>query len=203
MGNKMIEERFKQPLIDFVDKAPQIPNLIGVVLFGSAVTGDISKKSDIDLLLVFDADHNPEIGKEAEIAREIASNISIKYDLAHPFSFVFANRRDMKEIEPDFLWNISKEGIVIWGNPPDILMEDPHPSLKPMALIRYSVKDLDDNDKRRLLRMLYTAKQKLIDKKRERIGPGTLLIKASKFDHIKEVLDGFNARYSVKKIWGH
>ena len=83
----MIDEKLRQPIIDFVDRAGEIPNLIGVVLFGSAVTGNISKKSDIDLLLVFDTDHNPEVGEEAKIAREIASNISIKHDLPYPFSF--------------------------------------------------------------------------------------------------------------------
>lgn len=198
-----MEERFKQPIIDFIDKANKIPNLIGVVLFGSAVTGDVSKKSDIDLLLVFDTNHNPEIGKEAEISRGIASSISIKYDLAYPFSFVFVNKKDMKEIEPDFLWNVSREGILIWGKPEDILMKGPHPSLEPMVLIKYSVKDLNEKDKRRLLRMLYTSKKKLIDKENERIGPGTILINARKFDELKEVLDEFNVKYSVKKIWTH
>lgn len=199
----MIEEGFKQPIIDFVDKAHHIPNLAGAVLFGSAVTGGISKKSDIDILLVFDSDHNPETGKEAEIARKIASAISIKHDLAHPFSFVFANRKKGEEIEPDFLWNISREGLLIWGKPEDILMKEPHPALEPMALITYSVKNLDENDRRRFLRKLYTSKKKLLDKKKERIGPGTILIKATKFDSIKEVLDDFNVRYSVKKVWGH
>jgi predicted nucleotidyltransferase len=203
MGNPMIEERFKQPIIDFIDRADKIPNLIGVVLFGSVVTGDISKKSDIDLLLVFDTDHNPEIGKEAKIAREIASNISIKYDLPYPFSFVFINKRNMKEIEPDFLWNVCKEGILIWGKPEDILMKSPHPSLEPMMLIRYSVKDLNEKDKRRLLRTLYASKKKLINKKSERLGPGTILTNARKFDKFKEVLDRFNVKYSVKKIWAH
>ncbi|MEA2071593.1 MAG: nucleotidyltransferase domain-containing protein [Asgard group archaeon] len=199
----MMEERFKQPIIDFIDEADKIPNLIGVVLFGSAVTGDVSKKSDIDLLLVFDTNHNPEIGKEAEIARGIASSISIKYDLAYPFSFVFVNKKDMKEIEPDFLWNVSREGILIWGKPEDILMKGPHPSLEPMVLIKYSVKDLNENDKRRLLRTLYTSKKKLINKKSERVGPGILLIKAKKYEEIKRLLDAFNVKYSVRKIWGH
>ena len=203
MGDRMIEKRFKQPIIDFIDRVDEIPNVVGVVLFGSAVTGDVSKKSDIDLLLVFDADHNPEIGKEAKIAREIASDISIKYDLPYPLSFVFVNKRNMKEIEPDFLWNVCKEGILIWGKPADILMKTPHPSLEPFVLIRYSVKDLNEKDKRRLLRILYTSKKKLIDKRNERLGPGTILIKSRKFDKIKEILDEFNVKYSVKKIWAH
>ena len=86
----MIEERFKLPVIDFVSRADEIPNLVGVVLYGSAVTGDISKKSDIDLLLLFDCDHDPELGREASIAHGISSDVSLKHDLAFPLSFVFA-----------------------------------------------------------------------------------------------------------------
>ena len=199
----MIDERFKLPIIDFIDRAKEIPNLVGIVLFGSAVTGDISKKSDIDLLLIFDSDHNPEIGMESEIAHRIASDISLKRDLTHPFSFVFVNQRNMKEIELDFLWNVVRDGILIWGRAEDVIMRRDHPSLEPMVLIRYSMKELSEKDKRRLLRYLYSSKRSMVDKKTERLGPGTLLLKAEKFDGVKDVMDSFGIRYSVRKIWGH
>lgn len=199
----MISEKLKLPLFDFVDNAGRIPNLVGVILFGSAVTGDMSKKSDIDLLLVFDTNHNPEMGKEAEKAHEITSNISAKYDLPYPFSFVFVNKGNMEEVESDFLWNVVKEGIVIWGKPQEILMKAPHPSLEPLMLIRYSVKELNEKDKRKMLRWLYTSKKRIIGAEKERLAPGVLLIKAEKFEEIKKVFDKFNVKYSVKKIWGH
>jgi len=40
----MIPKKLRLPLMDFADNASKIPNLVGVILFGSAVTGDISKK---------------------------------------------------------------------------------------------------------------------------------------------------------------
>ena len=199
----MIPEKLKLPLIDFADNASKIPNLVGVISFGSAATGDLSKKSDIDLLLVFDTNHDPELGKEAEIAHEIASNISAKYDLPYPFSFVFVNKKNMDDVESDFLWNVVKEGVVVWGKPQDILMKTPHPSLEPLMLIRYSVKELNEKDKRKILRWLYTSKKKIIGKSKEKLGPGVLLIKAEKFEEIKKIFDKFNMKYSVKKFWGH
>jgi len=36
-----------------------------------------------------------------------------KHDLAYPFSFVFVNMRELKEVEPDFLWNVVRESILI------------------------------------------------------------------------------------------
>lgn len=199
----MIDERFKPPIIDFIDRAKEIPNLVGIVLFGSAVTGDISKKSDIDLLLIFDSDHNPEIGMESEVAHRIASDISLKRDLTHPCSFVFVNQRNMKEIELDLLWNVARDGILIWGRAEDVIVKSDHPSLEPMVIIRYSMKELSEKDKGGLLRYLYSSKRSMVDKKTERLGPGTFLLKAEKFDGAKDVIDGFGIRYSVRKIWGH
>ncbi len=196
----MIYEGFRLPIIEFIERAEEIPNLIGVVLFGSAVTGDVSKKSDIDLMLIFDTDHNPEVGMETETTHKISSEISIKYDLAHPFSFVFVNKRNIEEIDPDFLWNVSKEGILIWGKAEDILMKEPHPSLKPMVLIRYSAIGLRERDRRGLFRRLYAAKHRIVEKK-DRLGPGIILIEAERFDGIKNLFDDYKVKYSVKKIW--
>lgn len=38
----------------------------------------------------------------------------------------------MKEIEPDFFWNVVREGILIWGRAEDVIMKKAHPSLEPM-----------------------------------------------------------------------
>lgn len=199
----MISEKIALPLIGFISQAQKIPNLSGMILFGSAATGNMSKKSDIDIVLVFETDHDPETGNEAEITYRMASDISKKYDLIYPFSFVFINKKNMKEIDADFLWTISKEGMIIWGKPQEILMTKPHPSLKPMMLIQYSTKNLDEKDKRKLLRWLYTSKYNIINKQKEKIGPGVLLIDAKKLDKLKKIFDRFNLYYSVKKIWSN
>jgi len=199
----MIVEEFKLPLMDFVERADEIPNLLSVVLFGSVVKGDVSKKSDIDILLLFDADHNPELGKEAEIARKIASEISVKYDLKHPFSFTFVNQRSIEDMDPDFLWNVVREGVLIWNRLEDELMKEPHPLLEPMVLVKYTTRDLEEKNKRKLLRKLYSSKKRLINKDKERLGQGVLLTSAAKFDELKDLLDAIGVSYSVKKIWSH
>lgn len=199
----MIVEEFKLPLMDFVERADEIPNLLSVVLFGSVVKGDVSKKSDIDILLLFDADHNPELGKEAEIARKIASEISVKHDLKHPFSFTFVNQRSIEDMDPDFLWNVVREGVLIWNRLEDEVMKEPHPFLEPMVLVKYTTRDLEEKNKRKLLRKLYSSKKRLINKDKERLGQGVLLTSAAKFDELKDLLDAIGVSYSVKKIWSH
>jgi len=110
----MIFAEYRLPLMDFRDEAHKIPNLVSIVVFGSLVRDELSPKSDIDLLLVFDTDHNPELGEEAKIAHEVAMKISIKYDLIHPFSLIFINQQTIEDTEPDFLWNVAREGILLW-----------------------------------------------------------------------------------------
>jgi predicted nucleotidyltransferase len=197
----MIDERFKLPLMDFVERAGEIPHLVAVILFGSVVKGEVSKKSDIDLMLLFDTDHDPELGEEAKIARRIASEISMKHDLKHPFSFIYFNRRNMEEIGTDFLWNVIKEGVLIWGRVEDELVGEPPQSLEPMVLIQYTTKELEEKNKRKLLRKLYSSKEKLMDKDKERLGRGVILTRAEKFDALKDLLDSLKVSYSVKKIW--
>lgn len=199
----MIPDEIVHPLMDFVFQADKIPNLSGMILFGSAVTGRMTKKSDIDIVLVFEADHDPETGKEAEIAHRVASTISVKHDLIYPFSFVFINKKSMEEVDADFLWTVTKEGMIIWGKPQELLMKTLHPALKPMMLIQYSTKNLSEKNKRKLLRWLYDSKQKLIDKDRERIGPGVLLVDTGKVNKLKRIFDMLSLKYSVKKIWSH
>jgi hypothetical protein len=41
----MIPEQLRPPLIDFVSRAEEIPNLRAAVIFGSAIKGDFNKKS--------------------------------------------------------------------------------------------------------------------------------------------------------------
>lgn len=202
----MIYEKFKKPIIEFIEQAEEIPNLVGVILFGSAVTGDVSKKSDIDLLLVFDCEHNPELGEESKIALKISSEIAVKEKMDCSFSFVFYNQRNPKEIDPDFLWNVSKEGKLIWGRTSILLGKGTHQILQPLMIVKYSLKGLKEKERRTLLRVLYGKRKTgiLINKKEEKLGPGTILIKAEKFDHLKEIFEKFGVKhYSVKRLWGH
>ena len=200
MGKMSIYKDFKIPLMDFVERADEIPNLIGLILFGSAVTGDVSKKSDIDLLLITKSDHNPELGEESNIAHSIASNISKKYDMSHPFSLTFYNIEE-KDIEPDFLWEVSKEGIVIWARTDSVLEKYLKESLKPKLICSYSLKGVEQKDKRGLIRNLYESKSKLINKK-EKIAPGVLILDAKKEPFIIKIFNKYKVReYTIKKIW--
>lgn len=200
MDKIKIYEKFKEPLINFVERANEIPNLIGVILFGSAVTGNISKKSDIDLLLVTKSESNPEIGEESKSAHSITSEISKEFNLEHSFSITFYNLTQ-KDFDPDFLWEVTKEGMVIWAKPELILNINLEKNLKPKLICSYSLKGLNEKNKRALIRKLYESKSKLIQQK-EKIAPGVFIIDAEKELLIENLFKKFNLKnYSIKKAW--
>jgi predicted nucleotidyltransferase len=195
-----IYDEFKQPLINFVERANEIPNLVGVILFGSTIKGDISKKSDIDLLLVTKSPSNPEIGNESRISHSITSEISKKFNLEHSFSITFYNL-NQKDMEPDFLWEVEKEGIVIWAKPASILNINLKENLKPKLICSYSLKGLNGKNRRAIIRKLYESKSKIIEEK-EKIAPGVFIIDAEKEPLIDNLFKKFNLKnYSIKKTW--
>ena len=197
-----IYEEFRLPIIDLVSRASEIPNLKAIILFGSAITSDISKKSDIDILLITSCEHNPEINEESDIAHKITSEISKKYNLTHSFSIAFYNINHKEEIDSDFLWEISGNGMVIWAKPEYLFTKIIKENLSPKLLVKYSLEKLKDKDKRALLRGLYESKKKLIDIEKEKIAPGVILISAHKFIKLKELFEKYKlVSYSVKKIW--
>lgn len=201
MGKMNIYEDFKAPIIDFIDNAHRIPNLIGAVLFGSVLTGDISKKSDIDILLITESEQNPEVGEESRIAHEITSEISKKYKLEHSFSIAFYNIKN-GDMEPDFLWEVAKEGLIIWARPAEIISKNVRKNLLPKLLCKYTLKGLTEKDKRAVIRRLYESRNKLIDKKEEKIAPGVLLIDAEKEKELVNIFNNYRlTKYSIKKVW--
>ncbi|HID87576.1 MAG TPA: nucleotidyltransferase domain-containing protein [Anaerolineae bacterium] len=214
VGHTLIPEELHPALTCFIDQARNIPNLKLAILFGSAVTGEFRKKSDIDILLLFDTDHNPELGEEMAAVSRVSSYVAQKYDLAHSFSFVMENLRD-GQIDPHFLWTVAKEGIIIWGDPGLLLMPEPHPRLEPELLVTYSTQGLSAKDRGALHRALYgyrvekrvrdkvyvSEKEGLIARFGRKLGPGVVMVPAAISDQLIEILEKHKAKYSMLKIW--
>ncbi len=211
----MIPEILMMPLMEFIRRAHEIPNLKGAVLFGSVVKGELTKKSDIDVLLLFDTDHNPEIGEEMDGALKLSSHIAKKYDLPYSFSFVAKNINDPGDVEPDFLWNVAQEGVLIWGTPDLKILREPHPSLEAMVLISYSTKGLKSNQKSAIQRGLFGYKYRvsegeklyegnkegLIKKEESRLAPGVLLLPAKEAGGAIGILKKNGAKYEILRLW--
>ncbi len=214
LGRMNIPQELYPALACFIARAGDVPNLKAAILFGSVVTGEFRRKSDIDILLLFDTDHNPELGPEAEATLELAAEIAERYDLAHSFSFVVENLRD-STLDPHFLWQVAREGVVIWADPALVLVSESQPRLEPALLVTYSTKGMTSRDKGALHRALYgyrvekkagdkiyvSERRGLIDRMARRLGPGVVIVPARIADRLIGLLEKHGASYTTMKVW--
>ncbi len=214
MGLVRIPEELYPALIRFVARADRIPDLKVAILFGSAVTGEFRRKSDIDVLLLFEADHDPEMGPEAQAALALSSEIARECDLPYSFSFVMENLQS-GALVPDFLWEVAREGIVLWADPALVLLPASHPRLEPALLVTYSTRGLSGQARTALHRGLYgyravkrvaekvyvNQRPGLIHEAGWRTGPGVLLVPARVADPLVSLLEQHKATYQMVKVW--
>lgn len=210
----MIPEKLWLPIVEFVSKSGTIPNLSAVVLFGSAIKGELHKKSDIDLLLLFDTDHNPEVGKEAKIAHKLASDILSRHRIPHSFSFVMENLNE-PNLDIQFLRNVAKEGIIIWARPELKLLEKPHPNLEPMNIFSYTLTSQTPREKMAVYRAFYGYRVEKVVKGRryinsakgivgeqgEKLGDCVFIVPSYVSDKIVEVFEKYSVKYKMVDVW--
>lgn len=214
MGDKMIPDIIKKPIVDFVSRAKEIPNLEVAILFGSAIKNEFHKKSDIDILLLFNTNRNPEVGEEAKVAHKIASDILSEHNIPHSFSFIMENINN-PHLDTKFLRTIVNEGIVIWALPDVKILSRKKHYMKPASIFSYSLSHLPPKNKMAVHRALYgyrvekTVKGKkyisksdgLIGEHGEKLGDGVIMVPSRYASDIVSIFKLHNAEYKIKEVW--
>ncbi len=197
--------------VELAQEIRTIPTLEAAILFGSAARGEMHKKSDVDILLIFNTGHNPEIGEEGKIVHRYAGMIEESYKLENPFSFVFINRGE--SVDSDFLWEVAKNGIVLYCRPERIVGKEAY--LKPALVVSYGFPDIPQKDKMFIKRRLYgyrvstvhkgkeyiSKKDGLVNQYGKKIGKAVFLIDVGKSDEIIKLFDSKDVMYSITKVW--
>ncbi len=197
--------------LEFAQIGKEIPTLEAIILFGSAAAGELHKKSDIDLLLVFDTATTPETGDEAKAIYRHAGEIERKYKLENPFSFVFLNRGE--GIDADFLWEVTKNGFVLYLKPESVIGR--REFLTPSLLFSYSFQGILPKDQMFVNRRLYGYRSKTVHKQKEyinerpglvqlygkKLGRAAFIIDARKSDDVRRLFDERGILYTTAKTW--
>lgn len=199
--------------VELAQSLKSIPTLEAIILFGSAATKAMHKKSDIDLLLLFSADHNPETGDEGKLVYQHAREIERTHKLENPFSFVFVNRGE--EVDSAFLWEVAKDGQVLYCTPESILGMVELGHLKPAMFISYTLGRIPPKDRMYIDRQLYgyavkrvhkgkeyvSEKEGLIPRYGKKLGRATFIIDAQKSDDVVRLFNEKSVVYTVTKVW--
>ncbi len=117
LGTKLIPEVVRPVIGEFIAQIGQIPSLLCVILYGSTVRNELHDESDIDVFLLFDTEHRPELGEERSMVARIAVQAAMRTDSYYDFSCVLSNLAQLETMDPGYLEHIVKEGIVIWARP--------------------------------------------------------------------------------------
>lgn len=211
----MIPEELALPIVDFANRLDEVPHLSAAILFGSVAKGDVHKKSDIDILLLFEMSGNPETRREGKIVHQIASEISKKRSLEHSFSFVMYNVSEIGPTELTFLRKAVEEGIGIWIKTDVAVPAKLKSHLLAKKIISYSLSGLSPREKMAVHRALYGYRvvKKVGDKEYvnespgliedigEKLGPGLVMIDPKRAKDVTRVLQKHGAHFKSRDVW--
>lgn len=140
------------------EKLAEIPEVISVVLFGSAATGDKGKKSDIDILVILSR-------KNKNIEKKIEEILSIDSEMVRIIPVIATQEEIVKN--PHFTFDILRDGIILYKNPKIYLNLPIAMSTKPITIYTFDMGNLEHKKRVKLNTALYgaTYRKKLKDGK--------------------------------------
>jgi predicted nucleotidyltransferase len=128
--------------IRFVEKISEKDNILAIVLFGSVATGNDTKRSDIDIAIIYEQKKSRQI---ARINEQKSENIQLTHLSLKELS---------KELEIQFA--LAGEGILLYGRPVEVTVDESE--LVPKMLLIYELKDVAPATRKKLHRALYGGK---------------------------------------------
>lgn len=191
-------------LIDtFVEKIKNLDNLECIILFGSISRNEADKRSDIDILLVFNEEH----------PKKHLFEITQKITELKPHREIKPVVTNLVDYDEEFVQTVLREGKLLWGK---IILSTTHLLLKPYHLVSYQTNRLKPADKVKISRLIhgYTSKKKINGELKQYeyeglkhkydihfISKGTLIIPEDAVKSFFCELKKSNVAYKDKKIW--
>ncbi len=186
--------------VEFSSKIKDFDPVISIILFGSVARGEATVESDVDIAIIYSK-------KDDEIVRKINSLKPEEFQLIH------LSIEELKE-EPTLIGALSGEGILLYGRPITVLLDDME--LKSKMIIAYDTSRLDQNARSKLNRALYGGKSTYFkDNKKEtkfypgivdtiraeKIGKSVLMIDRKNYPEITKTLKLFHAKWKEIPVW--
>jgi predicted nucleotidyltransferase len=186
--------------VDFADKIKGYDELLSIILFGSVARGESTADSDVDVAVIYSK-------KKEEIVRKINGIKPEEFQLIH------LSIDELKE-EPTLVGALSGEGILLYGRPVAVSLEDM--DLKSKMIIAYDTSKLDQNARSKLNRALYGGKSTYMkdnkketrlykgiaeDIRAEKIGKSVLILDRKNYPEITKTLKRFQAKWKEIPVW--
>jgi predicted nucleotidyltransferase len=190
---------------NMINRMILLEGLILIVLFGGFARGEVGRRSDIDLLLLFETD------KDAKNAETRISEITTDFGERYPQVLV-RSYPELRQTSPNLLENIFKDGRILYLRYPLQIPVEKILSLKLAALYQLDTTKLGQLEKVALNKILYGKKERKLGKSYEytgriaqlggeRVGRGTFIVPAEASREIEEILTTHGASFRKREIW--
>lgn len=191
----------KEDLQRFIELSKNIPDLEGIVLYGSYARGERNPR-DIDLLLIFGSDPDKYSAKVSELVTRVNPSVQMNTLLT-----------DLTDLDESLLRNIMEEGEVLFGK---FILTPEKIGKKLYRIVSYSLKGLDATTKMAVHRNVYgyASRKKIKEKeyfyeehglKDEKgvfiLGRGVIALPKSIGDAFIGFLDRNNVKHTVISAW--
>jgi len=195
-----LRSEVKSDLDSLAKAIANVEGVVAVILFGSRARGDYDAYSDYDLIVIFEDEETMWTNR-----RKLFENVS-KLGL---FTQVLTRsiREFAEETEPTFRQNVLEQGILLYLRYP---FQAPAfcENLRPMAIISYSMRDLPQTKKMRVIYQLFGKKVKgqsicgvVEENNGMRLGDGCFLIPIESLKKITQIMDEYGIKFRVLRTY--
>ena len=200
-----MNEDIKELLEEIKNISKSNSNIRTAILFGSYARNQAHAQSEIDICIIMTNEqlHNQLSNEILELEKKYDKNINLL--IATP---------ELKDLDHQLVETLSREGIVFYGNLPNISIQQLE--LEPYEIIKYDLSNLSQSDKMKIKRLLYGTKTKkkykgkiyentqkgiVEDFSGLRIGIASILIQKKLSWEVADMLRKYNISVRKISIW--
>lgn len=198
-----VVERLVHALDALVHRLRGDAEVVGVVLFGSYARGEFGRKSDVDLLILFEGEEPPERAEIGRAALRTCGEIETEYRLPMHLAPLLASVDRASDLGPDLLHAIWTDGLILYADASALARLQP-PGLAPWVAIRFTTVRLSPSERVRLSRLLhgFGSRPGLVQPPGLVLGKGALLVPGAQQKGLRDALDTVGASYDLFPLWG-
>lgn len=179
------------------------PDVVGVLVFGSYARGDFSRKSDVDLLILFAGRGQRERSSVATRIRRVISEAETTHRLPMHLAPLLAGVEDRATITPELLHDLWRDGVALYAHTAALALLRPSPSaMAPWAVIRFSIRGTQ-SERVQVSRKLHGREGRagIVQPPGLTLGRGALLVPVAQQEKVTRTLDEAGATYDVLPVW--
>jgi len=177
------------------------PEVLGLLVFGSYARGDFSRKSDVDLLVLFPGRGRRERSPVAARVRTLIGEAEATHRLPMHLAPLLAGVEDRAAITPELLHDLWRDGVALSAETAALALLRPD-ALTPWAVIRFSIRG-EQSDRVQLSRKLHgrAGRVGIVQPPGLTLGRGALLVPVAQQEQVTRALDEAGATYDVLPVW--